>query len=185
MDRKLLLAAPLAAATALTGCNKQPEVDARNASVEEVQKQVSQSDIRPRPGRWRQELRIESIDLPDMPVEMKAQMADQTKMVHTGYTCLTPEQAEKPDASFFQQAAKGCTYDHFTMANGTLDAKMTCTGGETEQVSTMKGTFGPESYDLKLDMQSPVMGKPMHSVMSLKMTRVGECQGDEDGKQGG
>jgi hypothetical protein len=185
METKLLLTASLAAAAALAGCSKQPDVDAKNASVEEVQKQVSKSDIRPRPGRWRQEVRIESIDMPNMPVEMKAQMANQAKMVHAGYTCLTPEQAEKPDASFFQQAAKGCTYDHFRMADGTLDAKMTCTVGETEQVSTMKGTFGPESYDLKIDMRSPVMGQSMHSVLSLKMTRVGECTGDEDARQGG
>lgn len=183
MKSRALLAAGVAAAL-VAGCSQDPEVDAKNASVEEVQSQVAKSEFKPRPGRWKQELKIESIDMPNMPAEAKAAMADQMGMTHTGFTCLTPEQAEKPDASFFQQAAENCTYDHFTMANGTLDAKMTCTAGETKQVSTMKGTFGPENYDMKIDMKAPVMGQPMHSQLSLKMTRVGECTGDEDATPG-
>lgn len=186
MNSRALLAAGVAAAV-VAGCSREPEVDAKNASVEEVQSQVAKSEVRPRPGRWKQELKIESIEMPGMPAEAKAAMAQQMGMIHTGYTCLTPEQAEKPDASFFQQAAEAenCTYDHFRMAGGTLDAKVTCKAGETEQVSTMKGTFSTDSYDMKIAMQAPMMGQPMHSVLSLKMNRVGECAGDEDAVPGG
>jgi hypothetical protein len=183
MNSRALLGAALGA-LALAGCSSEPDVDAKNASVEEVQSQVSKSEVRPRPGRWRQEVKIESMDMTDLPPEAQAMMSEMGKVVHTGYTCLTPAQAEKPDASFFQQAAANCKYDHFTMAGGKLDAKMTCTEGETQQVSTMKGTFSPESYDLEIDMRAPVMGKEMHSLMSLKMTREGDCKGDEDATPG-
>jgi hypothetical protein len=184
MKFKPLTAAMLGAAL-VSGCGDDPDIDARNASVEEVQEQVAKTDVRPRAGRWRQELKFVSIDMPDMPEEARAMMGKAGDTVHTGYTCLTPEQAAQPDASLFQQAAKGCTYDHFRMGGGTIDAKMTCTEGPQRQVSTMKGSYSAEAYDLALDMQGEMMGRPMHSKMALKMTRVGECTGDEDGKPAG
>lgn len=184
MNSRSLLAAALAASV-LAGCSKEPSIDAKDASVEEVQKQLSQTDVHPQPGRWKQELKIESIDMPNLPPEAKRAMAQGANMIHSSFTCLTPEQAEKPDASFFQQTAKNCKYDHFTMAGGMIDAKMTCTEGDTQQVSTMKGTFSSDSYDMMIDMQAPMMGQPMHSRMSLKMTRVGDCTGEEATKSGG
>lgn len=184
MKSRAILAAGLAAA-AVAACSSEPEVDATNASVEDVQKQLAKAEVRPRAGRWLQEVKFLSIEMPNMPEEAKAMMQRGGDTVHSGYTCLTPEQAAKPDASMFAQAAKGCTYDHFKMGGGTLDAKMTCTEGPQRQVSTMKGTYGEEAYDLVLDMSADMMGQPMRSKMSLKMKRVGECQGNEDGKQAG
>jgi hypothetical protein len=184
MKSTAVLAAGLAAAM-VAACGSEPEVDARNASVEDVQKQLQKAEVRPRPGRWLQEVKFVSIEMPNMPEEAKAMMDRGGDMVHSGYTCLTPEQAAKPDASMFNQVAEGCTYDHFKMGGGAIDAKMTCTGGPQQQVSTMKGTYGEEAYDLAIDMQADMMGQPMRSKMSLKMKRVGECQGDEDGKQAG
>jgi hypothetical protein len=177
-----MLAVALVAVATLGACKKSPQIDAKNASPEEVQKQVAQSDIRPRAGRWQQSLRIEALDMPGMPPEMKAAMERATAMTHTGFTCLTPEQAAKPDASFFQQAAKNCTYDHFTMGGGQIDAKMTCTEGPQQQVSTMKGTYGSDNYDMKIEMDSNTMGKPVHTRLTLKMNRVGECTGKDEGK---
>lgn len=168
----------LAAVLALGACDSGPKIDAKNASPEEVQKQLAQSDVRPRPGQWEQSVKIESIDIPNMPPEARAQMG-KAGMVHTGLTCLTPEQAAKPDASFFQQAAKNCKYDHFTMGGGKIDAKMTCTSGPQQQVSTMKGTYDAENYDMQIEMEVPMMGQPARTKLSLKMKRVGECTGKE------
>lgn len=170
----------LVALLALAACDSGPKIDAKNATPEEVQKQVAQSDVRPRAGRWEQSVKFESLDMPNMPPEAKAEMAKAMATTHTGHTCLTPEQAAKPDASFFQQAAKNCTYDHFTMGGGRIDAKMTCTEGPQQQVSTMKGTYGPENYDMMVEMQMPMMGQPMKTRLSLKMKRVGECTGKEE-----
>lgn len=165
---------------ALGACNKSPQIDAKNATPEEVQKQVAQTDVRPRPGRWQQNLKFESIDMPNMPAELKAEMAKTTAMTHSGFTCLTPEQAAKPDASFFQKTASNCKYDHFTMGNGRIDAKMTCTTGPQQQVSTMKGTYSPDSYDMQIAMQTQMMGQPISTRLSLKMNRVGECTGKDE-----
>jgi len=181
MNCRPILAVALAAGAALGGCHKSPQIDAKNATPAQVQKQLAQTDIRPRPGRWQQSVKIEAIEMPNMPPEAKAAMARATDMTHTGYTCLTPEQAAKPDASFFQQAAKNCTYDHFTMGGGQLDAKMTCTTGGQQQVSTMKGSYGRDTYDMLVEMQSQMMGQPIHTRLSLKMNRVGDCTGKDGG----
>lgn len=165
----------------LGACDSGPKIDAKNATPEEVQKQVAQSDVRPRAGRWEQSVKLESMEMPNMPAEAKAGMDRALGTTHTGSTCLTPEQAAKPDASFFQQVAKNCTYDHFRMGGGQIDAKMTCTQGPQQQVSTMKGTYGPENYDMQVEMQMPMMGQTMKTRLSLKMKRVGECTGNEKG----
>ena len=181
MNRRPLGLAALAPVLVLGACDNGPKIDAKNATPEEVQKQVAQTDVRPRPGRWQQELKIDAIDMPNMPAEAKADMAKLTATTHTGYTCLTPEQAAKPDASFFQKAASNCKYDHFTMGGGRIDAKMTCTQGPQQQVSTMKGTYGPDSYDMQIETNTQMMGQPMSSRLSLKMNRVGECTGKDEG----
>jgi len=177
--------ATAAAAIALAGCNKGPEIDAKDASVEEVQSQLAKTEIRPRAGRWEQELTILKMEMPNMPKEARAMLGEGGRKIASGYTCLTKEEAEKPDAKFFNQVAKGCKYDHFTMAGGMLDAKMTCTDGPQQQVSTMKGSYATDAYDLEIDMQAQMDGQPMHSTMALKMKRVGECTGKEELKVGG
>lgn len=171
----------LLALLVLGACDNSPQIDAKNATPEEVQKQVARADVRPRPGRWQQNMKIEGIDMPNMPAEVKAELAKAAAMTHSGFTCLTPEQAAKPDASFFQQAAKNCKYDHFSMGGGKIDAKMTCTSGPQQQVSTMKGTYSPDSYDMQIEMQSQAMGQPINTRVSLKMNRVGECTGKDEG----
>jgi hypothetical protein len=176
-----LLTAGLLAALSLAGCKK-AGIDEKNASPEEVAKKVGASEVRPQPGRWEVAITMDAMDMPNLPEQARAAMRQSAKRTQTAASCLTPEQAAKPDARFFQQTAKGCTYDHFTMSGGKIDARMICKGEAHNQVMTMTGSYTPTSYDLKVAADGAMApGQPMSMRMSMKARRVGECTGKEDG----
>ena len=172
----LILAAPLA----LAACGKSG-VDAKNESPEAVASKVAASGMLPRPGRWQASLKMESMDMPGMPPAAREAMAKSMATTQTYFTCLTPEKAAKPDASFFQKAAAGCTYDHYTMADGKIDALMSCQPGRGPTRMAMTGTYGQDLYDIKIQ-GSAEMAKGMAMNIGLAVTsrRVGECDGTED-----
>src|SRR5688500_14366454 len=61
----------------LTACNREPEVDARNASVEDVAEQVAEaggSEVIVRPGKWESRVQIEEFELPGAPPEARTAM---------------------------------------------------------------------------------------------------------------
>ena len=129
---------------ALAACDSKDSVAAKNESPEAVAQKVAASDVRPRPGRWQGTFKLESMDMPGMPPQAREAMKKSMGTTQTYFTCLTPEQAAKPDASFFQKSAPGCVYEHFTMAGGKLDAEMTCPAGHGPTKMTMAGSYGDE-----------------------------------------
>ena len=177
MTRTALVVATAAAALSLAGCKKN-SVEANNASVETVAKKVAASSIKPKPGEWTSTVKIEKMDIAGIPPQAKAMMQQRMGQAQTASTCLTQAQTDKPDASFFQQAAKDCTYDHFSMNGGKIDAKMTCKRGATSQTMTMTGTYGEESYNLAINTQGEAQpGMPMSMTMSVASKRTGDCTG--------
>lgn len=117
---------------------------------------------------------------PEMAARMKEEMAKTES--HKFLSCLTEEEAKKPAADFFSGGGEDCRYDHFTMANGVLDATMTCKRDGAENVSTIKGSFTGDSFDLAMTSKSTGTGQPMSKyTMAMKMNahRTGACRGDE------
>ena len=166
---------------AVSGCSSQDSIVAENESAESVAEKVAKSDITPRPGRWESTLKIEKLDFAGMPPEAQEMMKQHMGTARTSFNCLTPEEVEKPDAEFFQQDSSGCTYDKFVLANGKLDAQMTCVEDGAKRTMSMAGTYGEESYNLNVsaDGQDPG-GQPMSMAMSVTSRRVGECTGEEE-----
>lgn len=171
----------LAGALALGGCKKSG-VDVKNASPGEVVKQMASSDVKPLPGRWESTMKMEAIDMPGIPPEAKAMM-DKSMMAERHFaTCLTPEQAAKPNAEFFNPGKSDCTFEHFTMAGGKLDATMTCNHGPEQMTLTMAGQYRPESYQVHTTSKvSRPGGQAMTSSMTMTSHRAGDCKGDELG----
>ena len=172
------LVAALAVATA--ACNSGDSVTAKNESVQDVAKKVAATNIRPQPGRWESTLKLEKMEMEEMPPQAREAMAAQLGKGQTFLTCLTPEQAERPDGGFFQGGAKDCVYKNFTMAGGRIAAEMTC--GKAPQVATMTmtGDYSETSYAIRASSQSEMMpGKPMKMTMAVTSRRVGECDGTE------
>ena len=179
------LALPLA--LTLAACSNEPEVEARNASVAEVAKQVADAGGRDRfvqPGKWRSQVRIEKFELPGAPPEAAAAMRNLEDRAQTFETCLTAEQAKRPKEDFFAGANKNCRYDHFTMGDGKIDAVMKCSGEGSAggkgvaQTMAMKGTYGPNAYQMQMSMQADAGTGPaggMKMTMRVDAERVGEC----------
>jgi hypothetical protein len=176
----------LAPVLALGACNKSPEVDLHNASVNEVAQAVRQSGISSgtlvEPGLWQSKVTIQEINIPGMPAEfadrMKQTIAENRQ--RTAKHCLTPEQAKKPKEDFFGAQNKSCRYAKFTMGGGRIDIQMACNEQGSTQTTTMNGTYTPTSYSM--DMSTSASGGEREG-MSMKMhvtsQRVGECTGGE------
>ena len=176
MKHVLLLAAAFAV---LTACNKSPTVEAKNATPEEVAKQVSAAGgerVTVNPGKWVSKVTIENMHVPGAPPAMEAQMKGRGSEERD--YCLTPEEAKKPKENFFGGNRNECRYDHFTMGGGKIDAAMRCTHDKLTQVVNFKGSYSPNSYELAMD-SSVAGGSSEMAGMSMSMRvdakRVGEC----------
>ena len=176
----------LACVLTLAACNREPEVDARNASAEEVAGRVADaggSDSFVRPGKWQSRVQIEEFELPGAPPEAKAAMQRMYERVQVSENCLTPENAKRPKEDFFAGANKNCRYDHFTMGNGKIDAVMKCTGEGMAQTMAMQGSYSPDAYQMRMSMKADAGAGPpggMTMTMRVDAKRVGEC----DAKKG-
>src|SRR5688500_2237065 len=145
----------LASLLPLTACSNEPEVDARNASVEDVAEQVADargSASFVRPGKWRSQVRIEEFELPGAPPEAKNAMRGMYERAMVSESCLTAEEAQRPKEDFFAGKDKNCRYERFTMGEGKIDAVMNCTGEGMAQRMAMQGTYSPDSYQMRMSM---------------------------------
>lgn len=176
----------LACALPLAACNSEPNVDARNASAEEVAEQVADaggSESFVRPGKWESRVQIEEFELPGAPPEAKAAMRRMYDRVQVSESCLTPENAKRPKEDFFAGQNKNCRYDHFTMGDGKIDAVMKCTGEGMAQTMAMQGSYSPDAYQMRMSMKADAGAGPpggMTMAMRVDAKRVGEC----DAKKG-
>lgn len=175
----VLALAPLAA------CKKEAVV-AKDESVESVAKKVvAAGTLKPMPGRWESQVKIDKMEMPGMPPQARAAMGKQMAGAQTFASCLTPEEAAKLDGNFFQQAASGCKYDRFVMADGKLEGEMTCAGGQNggqhpPMKMTMSGTYGESSYSMHVVSQVEMgPGRSMNSEMTMTSQRTGACNGTE------
>lgn len=181
MNRTTRAALAATILAALAGCGDSKDaVTAKNESVEAVASQVAQSDVKPRPGRWESAMKLDRMEIANLPPQAKEAMAKQQGMTQTFASCLTPEQAERPNAEFFQKGASGCTYDTFTMAGGKIDAVMTCKQGAGPQKVTMNGTYSPDSYTMAITSEGEMQpGMKMNMAMTINSRRTGDCTGKE------
>ena len=175
--RHVLLIA-VAAATLGAG-NREPKVDAKDATPEEVAAKVKEAgmdQITIRPGLWQSKVTINKVEVPGAPPEMAAAMQGKTSEERT--YCLTPEEAKKPNENFFAGNRDECRYDHFTMSGGKIDAAMRCTHEQMTQQIDFAGSYTPDAYQMAMDTK--VAGGPremagMSMSMRVESKRVGEC----------
>lgn len=180
LRRSACLSAAALALLSLGACKKEGVV-AKDESVESVAKKVAASEVKPRPGRWESSMKLARMDMPGMPPQMKEAMSKRMGTAQTFATCLTPEEAAKPEAGFFQKGASGCKYDHFVMSGGRIDAAMTCERQGRGMKATMQGSYGEDVYDITVKSQTEMQpGVPMAMEMSIASRRTGDCNGTEE-----
>ena len=168
----------------LAGCNQEPKVNEKDASVAEVAQKVRESggdQAFVRPGLWESKVTIERFDVPGMPAEMaqrlKTMMAENQE--HGFQTCLTAEDVKRPKEDFFAGKNNQCRYEHFTMGDGKIDATMRCGKDGGSQVMQMAGTYSPESYQMQTSMKMEGREAPQGGItmaMRVEAQRVGECK---------
>jgi hypothetical protein len=179
----ILLACALLSPLALAACNREPEVRASNASVEDVADKVADArggDSLVRPGKWESRVQIEEFNLPGAPPSAAAAMRGINDRVHISEVCLKPEDTKRPKEDFFAGSNKNCRYDHFNMGNGKIDAVMKCTEKGMSQVMAMEGTYGPNDYQMHMSMKAqggPGPADGMTMKMRIDAKRVGACDG--------
>lgn len=175
----------LLVSVALAACKASPTVTATNASMEEVSNKVAAASASGQfvsPGRWETTMKITDISMPNAPAGMAEQMKGKMPSKSV-VSCLTPEEAKAPKGNFFG-GQRDCTYDHFTMANGTLDAKMVCKAQGATRTMVLKGRYSADTYQMTVESSGNNGQKGPMAGMSIKMEmnaqRTGECTGDEN-----
>lgn len=171
-------------AAALSACGDDKVVEKKDASTAEVAKSVADAGMKLKPGRWELTMNFAKFEVEGMPLEAQKAMEQMMGKGRTYASCLTKEEAEKPDGSFFGQEGTDCRYDTFTMGGGKVDATMTCKGqgadGTAEAKMKLAGTYSPDSYDMTMDMKGAAPnGKTMNMTMAIASKHVGDCKGDE------
>lgn len=174
----------LGSCLALAACNRGPQVHEENASVDDVAAKVRDATGGKqfiRAGEWKSSGSIEEMTIPGMSPEDSARMkqAMAKSGIHEFSTCLTEEDVKQPEGKFFT-GSDDCRYDHFTMSGGKIDAALRCeaAGGATN-IMTMKGTYSPDSYSMRMEMTSkgaPGAQGPMTMKMRVDSKRVGACK---------
>lgn len=170
--------AVLCAGVAMLGaCGQEKTVEASNAKPSEVAARMADADVKITPGAWETTIRTAEFSVEGMPPEManmmKANMA--TAANRTSRSCLTPEQAAKPDGEFFGQGDKDCKYKDFSMGGGKISGTLVCTAEEGTNTTTLNGTYTSDSYSMDLSMKGNMGGKAMTMHMIANSHRVGDC----------
>jgi hypothetical protein len=130
------------------------------------------------PGQWEMTSEITNITMTQKGAPM-APIKAGTKV--TIANCITPEQVKSPDATLFSGTKGSCKYDNFYMANGRLNAQMTCAqpGQQGNLMMNIDGTYTPTTMEVSSDLDTNVAGAG-NMKMSSKLTgkRIGECTGE-------
>jgi len=172
----------LLALVPLGACRQsEPDVQATNASVEDVANQVraaSESERFIQPGKWLSTVKFEQMSAPGVPEGTADRMNEMLGQNQTFESCLSDEEAKRPSEQFFAGKDNQCRYENFTMGDGKIDATMRCSAGAGEQVMRMEGSYSPDSYSLR--MTSAVEGAAgvagtLKMQMRIDAKRVGEC----------
>jgi hypothetical protein len=178
MRAPLLWAAALAAA----GCGNDGAGEAANGTVTdpgEVARDLASVVVRP--GLWEVASAVVEARQPGLPVELANRIRGPRAAVRH---CITPEQAARPDAAFLAGRRSGqCSYRDFAMQDGRIGGAMTCRDpGGAETRARMSGRYGPERFEMRMDMETPGIGAGTLAVVVRQSgRRIGDCPAGEGG----
>lgn len=158
-------------------CDGAPE--SRNMSAGEVAGELG--SLRIAPGLWQVSSRIIDVRAPNLPIALRRRMIGPRGSIRH---CITPAQAAQPSAGFLAGRGDGrCTHRDFSMQGGRLRGSMICAGDApgAPVETAMDGRYGPNGYDLRMEMRNPM---PDGTVMTVEVVsqgrRIGPCSQGRD-----
>jgi hypothetical protein len=177
-----------ASALALAGCQSAEEkraaetgeIEVTNAKTDQVAKLIKAAAAKTavRPGLWKAELRIESVDVG--PGADSARQLELAKGLERNATeCKTAEQLKPFDIAKLEKAAGACTFIRYVAKGGKVDAKIQCTKPNTPATTILiNGTTSATGFDVATEHQTGASGQPGYSLIRMRTTgtRVGECR---------
>ncbi|MEA3029425.1 MAG: hypothetical protein QOG13_750 [Sphingomonadales bacterium] len=128
------------------------------------------------PGEWETIVEVTSLNItggPQLPGGMTPPLPPPT----TVRSCLTPEQAARPNANFLTGSGErgGCNYENFSMAGGRIQGTVTCASEGTTMRTTVNGQFGPDSYETESQSRITSNRMTMETAGRTRSRRVGDC----------
>ncbi|HZF94578.1 MAG TPA: DUF3617 domain-containing protein [Allosphingosinicella sp.] len=162
---------------ALAACGSGDEETGGNVATDRNAVAADLARVEVRPGLWEVSSEVLSARQPGMPVEIAERMKGPRGAARH---CITPAQAARPDAAFLAGRRSGqCSYSDFAMRGGRIGGQMACRafdGAETR--ARMSGTYTPEAFDMRMDMETPGFGNATLAVVVRQSgRRIGECPG--------
>lgn len=118
-------------------------------------------------------LRLNMLDAPGLPRGMTSPLPPPT----TVRSCLTPEQARRPNANFLtgSGAQGGCNYENFSMAGGRIQGSVVCDNAGTRMRTTMNGQFTASGYQMESESRIETNGVTMETASRITTQRLGDC----------
>jgi hypothetical protein len=127
------------------------------------------------PGAWES---VVQMDMPNMPPEARARMANQTHR-----TCMTPEALRDANAIFLgggmSRNGVNCNTSGMTVGGGRINGTVICQAQGTETRMTLNGTFTQTSYDMNQHISANTAGHPTDITAHIVAHRVGDCTAAE------
>jgi hypothetical protein len=165
----------------LSGCGKSEEKATVDGSLSAEDVADAAASVKLTPGQWETTVEIIDVKMEGLPEGAPAGMMN--NMIGTTTTvksCITPEQAEKPNADFLSaQKDANCSYSAFDMSGGLIKAAMTCSGKDRpgELKLNMTGKYGSSSYEMNQDMTMAGFQPGMSMAMKSKVSgrHIGDC----------
>ncbi|WP_267388095.1 DUF3617 domain-containing protein [Sphingomonas sp. GC_Shp_3] len=106
---------------------------------------------------------------------------------HPFKRCVTPEDVKTDHGFFTGSQSHHCTYEHFTLRGGKIDAAMVCNEAVGTMRATMAGSYTPDSYhfDLHSTVEAPGAAGPQKMTITIDGARTDACRGAETGAKVG
>ncbi|MFC4293045.1 DUF3617 domain-containing protein [Sphingorhabdus arenilitoris] len=147
-------AALLLAATLLSSCSREDEPQ---------RSQVEASALPMKPGLWKSEAEFTDAEMTGIGDKRKQELLAEMSNRLSGESCLTPEQAKKPDANFFAGGqSDDCKYSKFEVTDGRLDVAVSCSVKSMATLDmSMTGLVYESEYNLDIqpELRLPMIGK--------------------------
>ncbi|MBB4640941.1 DUF3617 domain-containing protein [Rhizorhapis suberifaciens] len=185
---KALIVTAASGVLLLSACGKGQD-NGTPMSADDVAKKVQA--VKLTPGQWETTVQILDVKMEGLPEGAPTGMMN--NMIGTKTTvksCISREQAEKPNADFLAaQKNANCSYSSFDMTGGLIKAAMTCKGKNQpgELKMNMTGKYGADSYEMNQETNMSGFQKGMSMAMKSKVTgrHIGNCPPGSEGAAAG
>jgi hypothetical protein len=125
------------------------------------------------PGQYETTVEVTRMSVANMP----GGMTPPTPPPTTVRSCLTPEQAARPNANFLSGSGDsgGCEYSNFSMDGGRMRGTVQCDSEGSTMRSTFDGRFSGDGYQMTSQAQVTASGMTMEMDTRTTARRIGDC----------